>query len=345
MGYETKSPSESWSKVTSAKIKFMASPFWIHFLAGGISGTFSAVITCPLEVVKTRFQSSHYATNVGNGIREISFSRYPMRTLWYHINGTLGAVYSVYKMEGLAALWKGIGATVVGVMPSRAIFFSTYQTSKTFLSGNVKEKERAWIHLTSAFTAGIITSTITNPIWLIKTRMQLQSSTISSGQSEYYKNSLHCLRVVLKKEGIRALYQGMGASYLGAIEGTIQWVIYEKLKKITDQNCTEKKNVRSWVDYFSIAAIAKISACCIAYPHEVLRTRLRQGKSSNGIVNYTGLIQATKKILQEEGVMAFYNGMTAHMMRVVPNAAIMFCCYEFIVHNIQSDNQILPSSS
>ncbi|CAG8780230.1 15998_t:CDS:1, partial [Racocetra persica] len=39
-----------------------------------------------------------------------------------------------------------------------------------------------------------------------------------------------------------------------------------------------------------------------------------------------------------EGISAFYGGMTAHMMRVVPNAAIMFFCYESILHYGQVNN-------
>jgi solute carrier family 25 protein 33/36 len=36
---------------------------------------------------------------------------------------------------------------------------------------------------------------------------------------------------ILKQEGVKGLYKGMSASYLGVAEGTIQWVIYENLKK------------------------------------------------------------------------------------------------------------------
>jgi solute carrier family 25 protein 33/36 len=46
-----------------------------------------------------------------------------------------------------------------------------------------------------------------------------------------YKNSLDCALRIIRDEGIKGLYKGMGASYLGVAEGTIQWVIYEKLKK------------------------------------------------------------------------------------------------------------------
>lgn len=43
----------------------------IHFMAGGIGGTVGAVITCPLEVVKTRLQSSIYRTQTAKGLRSI----------------------------------------------------------------------------------------------------------------------------------------------------------------------------------------------------------------------------------------------------------------------------------
>jgi hypothetical protein len=55
---------------------------------------------------------------------------------------------------------------------------------------------------------------------------------------------------------------------------------------------------------------------------QVVRTRLRQTDSK-----YHGLLQTTKVIVREEGVRALYGGLTAHLMRVVPNAAIMFFCY------------------
>ena len=63
----------------------------------------------------------------------------------------------------------------------------------------------------------------------------------------------------------------------------------------------------------------------------VVRTRLRQAPAANGIPKYTGLIQCFRLIWREEGLVAFYGGMTPHLMRVVPNAAIMFGSYEYIL--------------
>lgn len=129
----------------------------------------------------------------------------------------------------------------------------------------------------------------------------------------------------------------MTASYLSCIEGTIQWVLYEKLKTIFQKNINNNsisQENNSWKATFFSAAISKVVACSLTYPHEVLRTRLRQGPV--GKLNqkpYKGLFSTIKRIYVEEGISPFYGGMTAHLLRVVPNAAIMFFCYELLVNS------------
>ena len=246
----------------------------------------------------------------------------PLSSLAFHVRGTLNVLASIYAKEGMAALWKGVGATVVGVMPSRAIYFSTYAKTKHVLTDRNGGQESALVHLSAAASAGIATATATNPIWLIKTRMQLQQS-----HNRIYSNSWDCLRKVIANEGFRALYKGLSASYLGVAEGTIQWVLYEKMKR----HLRSQSSDPTWLNYFLAAAGSKLVAATLTYPHEVLRTRLREQPGGTP-GKYRGLLQAARLIVKEEGAAALYGGMTAHMMRVVPNSAIMFFCYEFLTH-------------
>ena len=52
---------------------------------------------------------------------------------------------------------------------------------------------------------------------------------------------------------------------------------------------------------------------------------------ANGKLKYTGLIQCFRLVWMEEGLAGLYGGMTPHLMRTVPSAAIMFGMYEVIL--------------
>ena len=62
----------------------------------------------------------------------------------------------------------------------------------------------------------------------------------------------------------------------------------------------------------------------------MLRTRLRQPRV-NGVVRYTGLWQTLRLVLAEEGAKTLYSGLSAHLMRVVPNAVVMYAIYESVL--------------
>ncbi|KAI9138080.1 mitochondrial carrier domain-containing protein [Paraphysoderma sedebokerense] len=313
----------------------------VHFVAGGFGGTVGAVVTCPLEVVKTRLQSSYYQSTI--------LHRPPSNSSWihnlkFHVADTLRILKDIHKSEGIRGLWRGIGPNLVGVVPARAIYFSSYNKAKQLYTELNNHNENSFVYLSSAATAGAVTAFTTNPIWLIKTRMQLQSNSPDIHLSTRYRNSLDCLVRVVREEGVAALYRGVTASLIGVSESTVQWVIYEKLKKVVDARRAERiqlvgvdngRTFRDWFEYFSIAAAAKLFAATVTYPHEVIRTRMRQSPVAEPIYKYRSFVQSFRVILKEEGVMALYGGMTAHLLRVVPNAAIMFCCYEAVVYLAQ----------
>jgi solute carrier family 25 protein 33/36 len=46
---------------------------------------------------------------------------------------------------------------------------------------------------------------------------------------------------------------------------------------------------------------------------------------------YVTLLQSFGRVWAEEGAAGLYGGMAAHMVRVVPNACIMFITYELFV--------------
>jgi len=83
------------------------------------------------------------------------------------------------------------------------------------------------------------------------------------------------------------------------------------------------------LEYLVVASCSKLIASAMTYPHEVIRTRMREQRGT--ATKYTGFFQAIKLIAVEEGPKGLYGGMGAHMIRTVPNAAIMFLTYETVL--------------
>lgn len=307
-----------------------------------LGGMTSAVLTSPLDVLKTRLQSDFYQSQIAasrsaQGIPLPAALSLP-RSALLHFRETFQILFTIHRIEGWRALFKGLGPNLTGVVPARAINFYTYGNGKRIISQQFNEgNEAAWVHLCAAATAGMVTGTATNPIWLVKTRLQLDKSHAEKSGSisnRQYKNSLDCAMQTVRKEGVRGLYRGLSASYLGVSESTLQWVLYEQMKLYlknreiqllsSGRRWTGWDQTVAWGGKVGAAGGAKLFAAIITYPHEVVRTRLRQAPLQDGKLKYTGLIQCFRTIWREEGMASFYGGLTPHLLRVVPSAAIMF---------------------
>ena len=179
-------------------------------------------------------------------------------------------------------MFRGLGPNLVGVVPASAIKFYTYGNIKRFVTENGICDENAVLgHMLAAGSAGVFTSTCTNPIWLVKTRLQLdRSRTDGAGQlmARRYKNSLDCLAQVIRHEGFRGLYRGVSASYLGAVETTMHLALYEQLKLVVAQHkeaaaerCDTSVAARAmdWFGASGAAGLSKFGAVLLCYPHEV----------------------------------------------------------------------------
>ncbi|CAF1403589.1 unnamed protein product [Adineta ricciae] len=311
---------------------------YAHLLAGGLAGTFGAVLTCPLEVIKTRYQSS-----------QNSFSREKTRvdlhspysnTVAYQcqqerIRPTIiGSLRHIIKYEGMPGLFKGLVPNLVGVAPSRAIYFFAYANTKSFLVEKM-ERETPLVHITSAATAGIAMSTCTNPLWFIKTRLQIDQGNL---------RTIDLIRNVYREHGLLGFYKGISASYVGVSETIVHFVLYEQIKAQlqllqTRQNfSSDESNLYNFISYLTAAACSKSCATTLCYPHEVVRTRLREEGTK-----YRTFLQTLKTVYYEESIAGLYRGLLTHLIRQIPNTAIMMSTYELVIAFLTSDSA--PSSS
>lgn len=193
-----------------------------------------------------------------------------------HIHETLQLFNSIQYTEGWRGFFRGLGPSLAGVVPATAIKYYVYGNWKHLGAQLFNRPENdPLIHAQAAVAAGIITGTATNPIWLIKTRLQLDKTrTKTDGAARrQYKNSLDCLVQVARTEGIRGLYRGLTASYLGTVETALHLVLYERLKVAIryglGEDTASMKGLKTWISTSGAAGSAKLAAVLMTYPHEV----------------------------------------------------------------------------
>lgn len=290
-----------------------------NLLSGGVAGTVASCITNPLEVIRTQLQSSSASSGelAASGGRPMDICR------------------RIFDSQGVKGFFKGLSPTLVGIIPARSIYFFTYEQTKRRLGKNLLPEGSVGNALIAGFSAGIASNTLTNPIWMVKTRVQLLADQ-AAGQRAY-TGYADVISTILKEEGIGGFYKGITASYWGCAEGAIQFLIYEKVKKRVLVKQNEKNEAlglppttrHTKLSLFCTAALAKGVAAALTYPHEVARTRLRE-QAREGVFRYKGMWQTIGIVAREEGRGGLYAGMGVHMMKVVPNSAIMFLTYEVV---------------
>lgn len=301
----------------------------LNFFSGGVAGTIASMLTSPLEVVKTQLQSS-IASKAARG------------ELAAEAGHPLAVAKAILARDGVRGFYRGMRPTLVGIIPARSAYFYAYQQCKRKLakwavphpSGLLLAEGSVANSIVSGLFAGVAANTLTNPIWMVKTRMQILADG-KAGQ-RVYKSYGEVISTIAKEEGIGGFYKGICASYWGCAEGCVQFVLYEKFKQrlILRQNERRKRmGVKEETDelpplvYFMAAAVAKGVASIATYPHEVARTRLRE-QARDGLFQYSGMWQTLGLVAKQEGWKGLYGGMGIHLLKVVPNSAIMFLTYE-----------------
>ncbi|AQK63130.1 Folate transporter 1 chloroplastic [Zea mays] len=183
---------------------------WENAAAGAAAGFATVAALHPLDVVRTRFQVSG-----GRGWSEVP----PYRN-------TAHAVYTITRSEGLRGLYAGFYPAVLGSTVSWGLYFFFYNRAKQRYLQRKNDQLHPVHHLISAAEAGV--SLFTNPIWLVKTRLQLQTAKHHTSQ---YSGFSDALKTILREEGFLALYRGIGPGLLLVTHGAIQFTAYEELRK------------------------------------------------------------------------------------------------------------------
>ena len=77
-----------------------------------------------------------------------------------------------------------------------------------------------------------------------------------------------------------------------------------------------------------------MTASFCTYPHEVIRNNLQNIRNFES--KEMGIRKLIQNIYEQRGIGGFYAGFRINLMRILPNTAIMFMCYEYLTRYISS---------
>ena len=76
--------------------------------------------------------------------------------------------------EGIQAFYRSYRTTLIMNVPFTAVHFATYEAAKKLLGRRVADEDRLETHLLAGGAAGALASAVTNPMDVVKTRLQCQ---------------------------------------------------------------------------------------------------------------------------------------------------------------------------
>ncbi|PBK76635.1 mitochondrial carrier [Armillaria solidipes] len=274
-----------------------------NFVLGGMAGAFGATIVYPIDMDDMQNQRS---TVVGQ--------------LLY--KNSIDCAQKIFRNEGFLGFYRGLGPQLIGVAPEKAIKL----TVNDLVRGKTMDPETGRIKLSwelvAGGTAGGCQVVFTNPLEIVKIRLQVQGETAKL-EGAVPRGAVHIIRQL----GVLGLYKGASACLMRDIPfSAIYFPAYGHLKSDLFNEGYNGKQL-SFLETLSAAGIAGMPAAYFTTPADVVKTRL-QVEARKGQTHYKGLRDAFVKIYQEEGFKALFKGGPARVLRSSPQFGFTLLAYE-----------------
>uniref|UniRef100_A0AAV1U7N0 Mitochondrial oxaloacetate transport protein n=1 Tax=Peronospora matthiolae TaxID=2874970 RepID=A0AAV1U7N0_9STRA len=176
---------------------------------------------------------------------------------------------------------------------------------------------------------------VSNPMEVIKTRMQLQGELVphvtgrAVAPTVQYRNFAHALYTIGRTEGLRGIQRGLGSgiSYQIFMNGP-RLGLYEPLQKVF--GATDATAFSFPLRNVCAAATSGMIGAFIGSPFFLVKARI-QAASSCGHVNaqyaYKGMMDGFRQIIRTDGITGIYRGATASIPRVAIGSASQLATY------------------
>ncbi|RMX46570.1 hypothetical protein pdam_00021583 [Pocillopora damicornis] len=175
----------------------------------------------------------------------------------------------------------------------------------------------------------LIAALLVYPADMLKTRLIVQN--VNPSLSNYH-GIIHGFRKIWKMEGFVALYKGLLPTFLGVIPfAGGSFLAYEILDSSIAMSPSDLTPMYMFVSGCLAAAVAKVT---LSFPFDTIRKKMQaQSKTlpNNGGVDvqFKGMTGALVQTVKVNGITGLWRGLSANLLKIAPNAGIMFLSFEY----------------
>jgi solute carrier family 25 S-adenosylmethionine transporter 26 len=267
------------------------SDFTTYLLSGAVAGTSVDVVLFPLDTIKTRMQSAA----------------------------------GFWASGGYRGIYNGLGSAAAGSAPTAALFFVTYEMSKTYLTPTNATHQSPWIHCLSASLGELVACCIRVPTENVKQKVQ----------AGLYSTSMTAFRALLAS-GVSHFYTGYSTTILREIPfALIQFPLFEYLKSRLDHYHHSHGRSISPLESAVCGSFAGGIAAAVTCPLDVIKTRLMTQLPLVAITETgtttrtsTSVVNTIRSIYVDGGGMKFFSGIAPRVMWISIGGFVFFGAYE-----------------
>lgn len=220
--------------------------FWQYMLAGSVAGVVEHTAMFPVDTLKTHMQAG------APPCRPVLSLRAALRN-------------AVAGEGGVLALYRGLPAMALGAGPAHAVYFSVYELAKSSLTDRLGPNNPV-AHAGSGVVATVASDAVFTPMDTVKQRLQLTSSP--------YTGVSHCVRTVLRDEGLGAFFASYRTTVvMNAPYTAVHFATYEAAKRMLGDLAAADEE--SLAVHATAGAAAGALAAAITTPLDVVKTQLQ----------------------------------------------------------------------
>jgi len=268
--------------------------------AGGAAAASSTVALYPIDIIKTNINRGHDSSGA-----EYTSNR--------------DVVTQLYAKGGLAGFYRGISARTTQQIVQKFSFYYCY----AFLRRSVGPRNLTfWPNLLVGYLAGVGSVLGSNPLEVVSTRQQ------TSGGPP--RGTLATVMDILAESGAEGLFRGCTSNFVLAINPAIENTLFDQIKALFLRRWS-LKILPTWAAFW-LGALAKTIATALTFPFiraKVLQMAASASKDGAQVVEKTSH-QVLTEIVQKDGFLAMWNGMTAQSVKAVLSSALLLASKEKI---------------